>query len=363
MRDLIILLIHLLATIVKLLGPGGARSVAAESVLIKQQLIVLNRARARAPNLRPLDRVIAALCATCIRPGRLLKTAVVIKPATIMSFHRVLVQRKYRRLFTPHRQGKPGPKGPGPELISAIIEMKQRNPRFGCRRIAQQIAFTFGIDIGRDVVRRVLAQHYHPPPGSGGPSWLSFFGHAKDSLWSVDFFRCESANLKSHWVMVVMDQCTRRIVGFAVQAGTLDGAAACRMFNEISATSEGLPKSLSSDNDPLFRYHRWRANLRILDVIELKTVPYAPLSHPFVERLIGTVRRECLDQALFWSVRDLENKLKAFQHYYNAGRVHFGLNGKPPIFTGTRERIEVADLNQYRWQPYCRGLFQLPVAA
>ena len=343
MRDLFILLIHLLATIVKLMGPGGVRSVAAESILIKQQLIVLNRARVRAPNLRPMDRVIAALCSICIRPGRLLKTAIVIKPSTIMAFHRVLVQRKYRRLFTPQRRGKPGPKSPCPELIAAIVEMKQRNPRFGCRRIAQQIAFAFGIDIGKDLVRRVLAQHYYPPPGAGGPSWLSFLGHTKDSLWSVDFFRCESATLKSHWVMVVMDQCTRRIVGFAVQAGNLDGASVCRMFNEIIAASNCLPKSLSSDNAPLFRYHRWRANLRILDVTELKTVPYVPLSHPFVERLIGTVRRESLDQIPFWSARDLENKLNAFQNYYNARRVHFALNGQPPECAGSSERIEVAD--------------------
>ncbi len=363
MRDLIILLIHLLATIVKLIGPGGVRSVAAESILIKQQLLVLNRARVRAPNLRPMDRMIAALCVSCMRPDRLLKTAIVIKPSTIMAFHRMLVQRKYRLLFTPQKRGKPGPKGPSPELIAAIIEIKQRNPRFGCRRIAQQITYAFGICIDKDRVRRVLAQHYRPVPGPGGPSWLSFLGHTKDSLWSVDFFRCESAKLNSHWVMVVMDQYTRRIIGFAVQAETLDGVAACRMFNEIIAASESLPQNLSSDNDPLFSYHRWRANLRILDVAELKTVPYVPLSHPFIERLIGTVRRECLDQALFWSVRDLENKLKTFQYYYNAGRVHFALNGKPPECTGTRERIDVADLNQYRWQSYCRGLFQLPVAA
>jgi len=363
MRDLTILLFHLIATIIKLSGPGGVRSVAAESMLIKQQLLVLNRARMRAPNLRPMDRVIAALCAACMRPGRLLKTAIVIKPSTIMAFHRMLVQRKYRQLFSPQRRGKPGPKGPAPELIAAIVEMKQRNARFGCRRIAQQITYAFGIDINKDLVRRVLAYHYRPAPGSSGPSWLSFLGHTKDSLWSVDFFRCESARLKSHWVMVVMDQCTRRIIGFAVQAGTLDGTAACRMFNEVIASSGYLPKNLSSDNDPLFRYHRWRANLRILDVAEIKTVPYVPLSHPFVERLIGTVRRECLDQIPFWSARDLENKLKAFQHYYNAGRVHFALNGQPPDINDASDRIGVANLNQYRWKIYCRSLFQLPVTA
>jgi hypothetical protein len=71
--------------------------------------------------------------------------------------------------------------------------MKRRNPRFGCPRIAQQIAYTFGIEIDKDVVRRVLAQHYHPgPDDDDGPSWLTVIGHTKDSLWSVDLFRCES---------------------------------------------------------------------------------------------------------------------------------------------------------------------------
>ena len=91
--------------------------------------------------------------------------------------------------------------------------------------------------------------------------------------------------------MVIMDQFSRRIVGFAVHAGTLDGPTICRMFNRIVSGS-GAPQYLSSDNDPLFLFHQWNANLRILDVTEVKTVPYVPLSHPFVERLIGTVRRE-----------------------------------------------------------------------
>ena len=161
------------------------------------------------------------------------------------------------------------------------------------------------VEIDKDVVRRVLAKHYRSQPGSNGPSWLTFLGHSKDSLWSVDLFRCESLILKSHWVIVVMDQYTRRIIGFAVHAGVLDGPTVCRMFNSIIDGSTN-PRYLSSDNDPLFLFHQWNANLRILDVMEVKTVPYAPLSHPFVERLIGTIRREFLDHVPFWSARDLE---------------------------------------------------------
>jgi putative transposase len=120
---------------------------------------------------------------------------------------------------------------------------------------------------------------------------VNLLGHMKDSLWSIDLVRCESMALRTYWVLVVMDQYTRRIVEFGIQAGNVDGMALCRMFKEaIRGTSTS--KYLSSDHDPLYRFHQWQANPRILSVTEIKTVPYVPLSHPFVERLIGTIRRK-----------------------------------------------------------------------
>jgi len=181
-RDLAILFIHLVVTVARLLGPGGTRSVVAESLLVKHQLLIVNRSRVRAPDLRPSDRLIAGLCATFIRPTRLLRSAIVLKPSTILRFHRALVNRKYRLLFTPTTRGKPGPKGPSPELVSAILEMKHRNPNFGYQRIADQISLVFDVEIDKDVVRRVLARHYRPDAGPNGPSWLTFLGHSKDSL-------------------------------------------------------------------------------------------------------------------------------------------------------------------------------------
>jgi putative transposase len=89
----------------------------------------------------------------------------------------------------------------------------------------------FGVEINKDVVRRILGHHYRPESDSGGPSWLTFLGHMKDSLWSYDLFRCESATLRTHWVLVVIDQFTRRIVGFGVEGGIVDGPARCRMLN------------------------------------------------------------------------------------------------------------------------------------
>jgi transposase InsO family protein len=125
----------------------------------------------------------------------------------------------------------------------------------------------------------------------------------------------------------------------------------------------GAPKYLSSDNDPLFKHHQWQANLNVLDVDEVKSVPYTPCSHPFVERLIGTIRREYLDQTLFWNLIDLERKLKLFRDYYNRSRTHASLDGSTPAEISGDSVAQPALLHSYAWEKHCSGLFQLSVAA
>ena len=214
MKGISLLLIHLLTVFAKLLGPGGIKGIIAENLLLKQQLLVVCRPRQRAPNLLPADRFLFGLFSLFLRPGRIEKTAVGIRPSTLLRFHDYLVRRKYRSLYSPHRRGKTGPKGPSQELIHAIVELKRRNPRFGYPRIARIISKTFGVEIDRNVVRRVLAKYYHPENGGDGPAWLTF-------------------------------------IGFAVHAGDVNGLILCRMFNKI-VTGITPPKYLSSDNDPLF---------------------------------------------------------------------------------------------------------------
>ena len=130
--------------------------------------------------------------------------------------------------------------------------------------------------------------------------------------------------------MVVMDHFTREIIGMAVVKGSPSGADVCRMFANICNGSGRSPRHLSSDHDPLFKFHCWQANLNIFDINEIKTVPETPWSHPFIERVFGTIRREYLDQTLFWNERDLNFKLGQFMTYYNDARVHSSILGKTP---------------------------------
>jgi putative transposase len=131
MKEFLLTLLHLAVTIAKLCGPGGVRAVIAENLLLKQQLLVLRRARQRAPNLALSDRLISAFGSLFLSPGRIRKIAIAVRPSTLLAFHQALVRRKYRRLFSSSPgPKKPGPKGPSEALIKAIVELKSRNPRF-----------------------------------------------------------------------------------------------------------------------------------------------------------------------------------------------------------------------------------------
>jgi transposase InsO family protein len=151
----------------------------------------------------------------------------------------------------------------------------------------------------------------------------------KDSLWSIDLFRCESLTLRTHWILVVMDQFTRSIVGFGIHREIVDGVALCRMFKQ-AIQRRPLPKYLSTDHDPLYRFHQWEANLRV--------------------------------RMFFWTAADLEAKLLDFQEFYNGYQTHAGLEGLPPepIVDGAASGIDFAS---YGWQKHCRGLYQTPIAA
>lgn len=342
--------------------PKGIKALMAENLILRKQLMTLSRKYKHSPKLSFFDRLSFAVLSQFINRFRLNKLAIIVKPATIIQFHKALIKRKYHLLFSTKSIRKPGPKGPSKELIELILEMKRRNPRYGYLRIAMQIQNVFDLTINKDIVRRVLNKFHHRNPNNHGPSWLSFLANMKDSLWSVDFFRCESILMKSHWVMVIMDQFTRQIIGFATRQGNLNGIDICCMFNNI-ISGNNLPKKLSSDNDPLFQYYRWKANLRILDIKEIKTLPCVPLSHPFVERLIKSIRNELLDQILFWNSNDLQRKLDSYKQYFNQYRSHSSLDFLTPNQKMGNIRHKSIRIEKYRWELFCRGLFQLAIVA
>ena len=159
MRDVIYLLFHLLSTLAKLIRTGGSRTVIAENLLLKQQLIIHRRARERAPNLSTQDRALLGFWSLFLNPMCIVRAAIIIKPSTLLRFHAAMKKRKYRNLYSPCGGRKPGPKGPSKKVINAIVEMKSRNPSFGYGRISIQISEAFGVSISRFAVGRILRKN------------------------------------------------------------------------------------------------------------------------------------------------------------------------------------------------------------
>src|SRR5438270_8045916 len=110
MSNLVILFIHFIATLARWLGPGGVRSLVAESLILKHQLLIVNRSRQRSPNLCTSDRILAGLMALLVRPTRLLRSAIVLKPSTLLGLHKAMSKGKYRVLYFANPPFKPQPK-------------------------------------------------------------------------------------------------------------------------------------------------------------------------------------------------------------------------------------------------------------
>jgi putative transposase len=308
------------------------------------------------------DRILMAICTMLMSPKRISGAAICVAKSTLINFHQYLVRRKYSKLFSNRAKRKPGPKGPSLALIKFVVVTKENNLRYGSLKISQLVSDVLGCDVDESTVRRILKKHFKPKPG-GGPSWLTPIGNSKDKLRSLDFFRLESVSLSTYWAMIEMDQYTRRIIGFSVHKGNLCGGTSCFMLNKI-LSGKGYLKLLSSDNDPLFEYWLWKTNLEaIYKIEELKSVPRTPWSHPFVERVIGTVRRDFTNHILFWGTTDLEDKLAIYQEYFNSYRVHQSLKGKTPSEIAGDQKLGRIRLNSYKWRNACGGLFHTPIAA
>ena len=328
MKTLALLVIHVLTTLAKRLGTGGAKAIIAESVLLKHQQQIARRTVGKTLRLTTSDRFLCGFLVLFMHPGRIHKVAVVLKPATLTKFRRILLSRNYHQLFSSRKNRKPGPKGPSDDLVRVIVELKQRNTQFGCPRIAQQINKAFGVNIDKDVVRRVLAKHYRPKPYGDGPSWLTFFRHTNESLWSIALFQRKPIIQRIHSSLLAIGQRTRRIIDC--------GITGCHFDQTVySLPAAGIPvieasKSLSPAHDLPFSHHRRRREL--LGVGHTQTAPIFPRAPPFAKRRIGTK----------WHHHDGRSNCGAI----NFETEHETLNHNRFLILGPLDEIRPSDINR-----------------
>ena len=167
MRCFLTILVHIIRAILILISPGGHKRLITENLALRQQLIVTSRKYQRSPDLTVIDRILLGVTAFFISSNRLRRVAIIVKPATILKFHRALVKRKYKTLYGSKGQKKLGRRGFGSKMIDLIIEIKRNNRRNGCPKIAMLASNATGTTISEATVRRIVRKHFKPTPGEG----------------------------------------------------------------------------------------------------------------------------------------------------------------------------------------------------
>jgi putative transposase len=306
------LLRHVVAAIARLFAPRAV--LAAENLLLRQQLIVLRRSLPR-PRLRQLDRWMITLLAT--RTRSLLEAVIVVRPATVLRWHRAAWGLWWRR-----RSNRPVGRPPiDVELRALIRRMWRDNRLWGENRIAGELA-----KLGWRVSPRTVAKYRprHRQRGRG-QSWKTFVRNHASQVWACDFFTVLTVHFQTLYAFVVTSLERRRIVHVGVTAHPTGAWVAQRV---VEAVGDAPPRFLLRDRDSIYDA-RFRARLRGLGVRCLLSPPRAPKANAICERLVGTLRRDCLDHVLIFGERHAERVLREYVRYYH-GRPHRSLRAQPP---------------------------------
>jgi putative transposase len=300
---------------------------AIEVVMLRHEVAVLRRQVSR-PALQPADRALFAGLARLLPRQRLARFFV--RPDTLLRWHRDLVRRRWTY---PHRPpGRPSvPSG----TVSLVLRLATENPQWGYRRIHGELV-TMGITVGGSTVWSILKRHgLDPAPRRSGPSWAEFLHSQAKGMLACDFFSVDTVLLRRLYVLVFIELDTRLLHVVGITSNPVASWVTQQARNLSFELSERTTpvKFLIRDRDAKFPrsfYDVFRADaIRIV-----KTPVRAPRANAICERVIGTLRRECLDQTLILGRRHLEAVLAEYVRHYNDHRPHRSLAQRCPRSSG-----------------------------
>jgi transposase InsO family protein len=311
---MITLLLHLLRLLPFLFG--GHRLLALENLALRHQLAVYKRTAPR-PKLRTTDRFfwvgLARVWAGWRRP------LVIVTPDTVLRWQR----RRFREYWTKLSARPTGGRPPvHAEIKVLVMRMAAANPLWGAPRIHGEL-LKLGIHVAERTVSRLLPKRRTPP----SQTWRTFLANHVRDLVSLDFFTVPTARLRVLFVLVVLAHDRRRVLHFNV---TEHPTAAWTAQQIVDAFPDDSAQSyLLRDRDSVYG-HVFRQRVKGMGVGEVLTAPHSPWQNPFAERLIGSIRRECLDHVLVLGERHLRRLLTRYFAYYHQARTHLLLDKDTP---------------------------------
>ncbi len=297
--------------------PRSRTQLLLENMLLRQQLIVLQR-QVKRPAFKNRDRLLFVLLASQLRTWK--QALLIVQPETLLRWHRDLFKWVWRRksMSTGHRRPLPAP------LIGLIKRLVTENRLWGAERIHGEL-LKLGIRVSKRTLQKYAGQVV--PPRRGKQTWTTFIHNHACAVWSCDLLQVMDVFLRDLFVFFILEVGSRKIVHVGVTRHPTDAWLAQQLRE---ATPLGTaPKYLIHDLDAKFSA-RFAAVAAGVGIEVLKTTPPRPKANAFVERLLGSVRRECLDQLLIFGERHLHTVIRAYVAYYNQYRPHQALKQRIP---------------------------------
>jgi putative transposase len=289
-------------------------ALAAENLFLRKQLALYLERKVKPRRASDATRFTLALLSSLFAWREALT---IVQPDTFIRWH-----RKGFRLFWRWKSKPRGrPRVPG-ELQKLIVEMANENPTWGEERIAAELLLKLQIRLSSRTVRRYMPPARVPPRGPSSQRWVTFVRNHAQGILSCDFFVAVTAGFRVLNVLVIMEVGTRRIAHFNVTAhATADWTL--QQFREV-ITGEKPYRFLIHDRDNIYS-SEFDSALKSMGLSVLKTPFRAPQANAFCERLVGSIRRECLDFLIPLNERHLQRILKEWAAHYNQGRPHSSL--------------------------------------
>jgi putative transposase len=295
---------------------GGHRQLALENLALRQQLAVYKRTASR-PRLHTKDRLFWAGLARVWTGWR--QALVIVSPDTVLRWQR----RRFRDYWT---QLSPRPTGGRPridaEIAALVRKMTAANPLWGAPRIHGEL-LKLGIAIAERTVSRLMPKR-RPQPSQ---TWRTFLANHVQDLVSIDLFTVPTARLRVLFVLVVLAHHRRRVVHFNVTEHPTATWTAQQIVDAFP--DESAPAYLIRDRDRVYG-QPFRHRLKGMGIDEVLTAPQSPWQNPFAERLIGSIRRECLNHVFVFGERHLHRILSRYLAYYHQARTHLALDKDAP---------------------------------
>jgi len=294
----------------------GRTGVAAENLALRHQLAVFQRSVKR-PKLRKRDRVFWVWLSRLWTGWR--SALVLVQPATVIKWHRQGFKLYWRR----KSRRKAGRPKVDPKIRDLIRRISRENPTWGAPRILSELLL-----LGHKVAESTVDKYMVRPPKPPSQTWRTFLDNHAGQIAAIDFFTVSTVTFRVLYVFLVLRHDRRRIVHFNVTTNPTAQWTAQQIVEAFPF--EEAPRFMLRDRDRIYG-QSFRDRVEHMGIEEVRIAFRSPWQSPYVERLIGSIRRECLDHVIVFNEKHLRRLLTEYLGYYHEARAHLSLERNSPI--------------------------------